>query len=282
MIYIKLWQRISEEELKIIWEKCTTYEQVLKEIGYKSWSSSANKEIKQKYSWYRYNNLENLVGKTFGELTVIEQAEGKHQQRYWICKCSCGQITKPIPTCHLKSGHTKSCGHLQFNNLLGQKFNKLTVINDVKNSYKSKYWLCKCDCGNIVTVRGDHLINNEIKSCGCERSFGEAIIEKCLKENNYSYEKEYSFNELKGNNYTLRFDFAIFKDSQIFCLIEYQGAQHYKSVDYFGGDAAFEKRKNYDELKRQYCRDNSIKLIEIPYWEYNKITPLFIKEKIEA
>jgi len=32
----------------------------------------------------------------------------------------------------------------------------------------------------------------------------------------------------------------------------------------------------YDELKRQYCKENLIKLIEIPYWDFNKISEEYL------
>lgn len=51
-------------------------------------------------------------------------------------------------------------------NLIGQKFNKLTVL---KLSPKKGYYICKCDCGNETEVRKDHLINGNIKACGCLR-----------------------------------------------------------------------------------------------------------------
>ena len=57
--------------------------------------------------------------------------------------------------------------------LTGKKFNRLTVIKRVENSKNgATRWLCKCDCGNETIVRRDHLLNNEIYSCGCyQREF---------------------------------------------------------------------------------------------------------------
>ncbi len=52
-------------------------------------------------------------------------------------------------------------------NLVGQKFNKLTVIERDYSQNKRPYWLCKCDCGNIVSVRGDLLRSGNTKACGC-------------------------------------------------------------------------------------------------------------------
>lgn len=52
-------------------------------------------------------------------------------------------------------------------NIKGNKYGKLTVISfvDVKN--KKAYWLCECDCGNIVEISGIALRNGNTKSCGC-------------------------------------------------------------------------------------------------------------------
>lgn len=52
--------------------------------------------------------------------------------------------------------------------LIGKRFNKLLVLSfDRKDKYNHLYWLCKCDCGNEIIVRGDHITRNEIQSCGC-------------------------------------------------------------------------------------------------------------------
>jgi len=45
--------------------------------------------------------------------------------------------------------------------------------------------------------------------------------------------------------------------------IEYQGAQHYKSIDFFGGEKSFEKIKKLDEKKRAKCANNNCTLIYV-------------------
>lgn len=47
--------------------------------------------------------------------------------------------------------------------------------------------------------------------------------------------------------------------------IEYQGVQHYKKVDLFGGEEEFQNRKINDEKKRIKCKENNVKLLEWPY-----------------
>lgn len=49
-----------------------------------------------------------LTGQTFGELTVLQRASSGSK---WMCLCSCGKETSVV-SAKLKSGHTKSCGHL--------------------------------------------------------------------------------------------------------------------------------------------------------------------------
>ena len=58
---------------------------------------------------------ENLVGKIFGKLTVLEQTEdficanGKHLAR-WLCQCECGSRPVSVVGRYLIRGHTQSCG----------------------------------------------------------------------------------------------------------------------------------------------------------------------------
>lgn len=51
--------------------------------------------------------------------------------------------------------------------LTGQVFGRLTVIGvDDKNTRKT-YYYCRCECGNVKSIRSDSLISGAIRSCGC-------------------------------------------------------------------------------------------------------------------
>ena len=55
--------------------------------------------------------------------------------------------------------------------LTEQKFNRLLVLNrDEQTEKKGTYWICQCDCGNVVSVRSPNLISGNTKSCGCLNS----------------------------------------------------------------------------------------------------------------
>ena len=52
--------------------------------------------------------------------------------------------------------------------LTGQRFKRLTVIERKENTKLGEsVWMCKCDCGNSVSVTAGHLISGHTKSCGC-------------------------------------------------------------------------------------------------------------------
>lgn len=230
-------------------------------------------------------NLIDLTGQQFGRLTVLEKDLSK-KETCWICRCECGQI-KSINGANLRKGATKSCGcfakesssQRQLKDLSGQIFGELKVIKKVENTERTS-WLCKCSCGNETVVLSSNLLNGRTRSCGCfKKSHGEKQIRNILDELNLEYKREYSFNDLFGDVDLLRFDFAIFKNNILLCLIEYQGQQHFKPSELFGGEEEFFKRQRYDNKKRQYCLKHNIKLIEIPYWDLKKISPQYLFEK---
>lgn len=160
------------------------------------------------------------------------------------------------------------------NDLTGKQFGKLTVIRYSGSARNRSVWECECECGNIVKVNQMELQRGDTLSCGCLRSsFGELQIESVLKENQIDYKKEFSFaNLVSENGVPLRFDFAVFKNNKLDCLIEYDGEQHYLSkADKMWSDTLL-KRRERDKIKNQYALNNGILLYRIPYWEKNNIT----------
>ena len=105
-------------------------------------------------------------------------------------------------------------------------------------------------------------------------SSGEVKIHNILTDYGIPFKEEYEFDDLvSSSGRSLRFDFAIFDDDgDLLCLIEFNGRQHYQSVKKFGGQTGVRRQKYNDNLKRQYCIKNHIKLISIPYYEEDKIS----------
>lgn len=225
------------------------------------------------------------VGDKYNKLTIIKESPRRASNggKYWICQCDCGNI-KEIRGDHLKSGHTKSCGcknQERINNILGQKFNNLTVVEmtDMRRSGGDVIWKCQCECGNFTYASASELRNNRIKSCGCLKSIGEQIINNILTQNNINFKKEYCFSDLKDIGY-LRFDFAILnKNNQIEYLIEYDGNIHYNRKGAWNGKLDYNALQKHDKMKNEYCYKNNIPLIRIPYTQLNDLTISDLKLK---
>ena len=286
----------------------------------------------------------NLIGQKFGKLTVLYRTENKGKQIAWACQCDCGNQISVIG-CHLKDGHTKSCGCYKKNdmkedltnrrfgkllvkkylysdnkghtfwecqcdcgkthisrkdaliegktiscgcykgeissknstiNLIGQKFGKLTVIERAgSNKYHAALWLCQCECGNTKIISGDCLRGGDSNSCGCLKSTGEFIIEQILKKNNIPFEREKSFENCYINRGKAKFDFYV--NNQY--LIEFDGIQHFKSNNSWNTEEKVEKTKQSDKIKNEWCKNNNIPLIRIPYWHKQIILDDLLLEK---
>lgn len=236
--------------------------------------------------------LKDLTGQRFGRLVVLQRDEtkpkGHGHKVYWICKCDCGNI-KSIMGEHLRDKTTQSCGCLQkertseasAQDISNQQFGFLVPLFVVgTNKNKKRVWHCKClRCGNEVDVVHSYLTTGETTSCGCiNNSYGEEKIKSILEEHKIKYIKEYIFKDCNSKQgCSLRFDFAIFKNEKLYCLIEFQGPQHDKPVEHFGGKEQFLILQENDAIKKEYCNNKQIPLIIIPYkdktilnWEYLK------------
>lgn len=56
---------------------------------------------------------------------------------------------------------------MKLNNLIGQRFGRLVVIERAENSKSGRVqWLCKCDCRNTCVVAANNL-GRTTSSCGC-------------------------------------------------------------------------------------------------------------------
>lgn len=214
--------------------------------------------------------VKDLKGQTFSNLYVIERAGSDNSKKaLWKCRCSCGKITI-VRGSDLLQNKVKSCGCIKTEtlktNLIGQRFGKLQVLSETSQRINGSIaWLCKCDCGKEILIPTNSLKTGNTQSCGCLVSKGENKIEEILNNNDIIFIKQYKFNNLLGKNKVpLRFDFALFKNNQLFALIEFQGIQHYNNV-YNLSEEDWAYSLSRDEQKRDYCKKNRIKLIEIKY-----------------
>ena len=167
--------------------------------------------------------------------------------------------------------------HKFYEDLTGKRIGKLTVLNKSKQSGRHLYWDCICDCGKRITVKGDHLRQQNQLSCGCLASKGEEKIASILKENDIPFITQYKFKELisEYNNIPYRFDFAIFSEqNDLIYLIEFDGEYHYQYQENSKWNtlADFNRRQLLDQKKNEFCLLNNIPLIRIPYYIRDQLT----------
>ena len=170
--------------------------------------------------------MQDLTGRTINELTVIGYSYKKGNKHYWNCVCSCGNA-KVCETHNLLNGNTKTCGSRihKIENLKGNKYGRLTVLNYSHIKNHKSYWRCKCECGNETIVRSDCLKDGSTKSCGCFNIDGHKVenplsqdklyhvyhgmIQRC-NNSNTKYYKHYGGRGIKVCNEWLK-DFNVFK-----------------------------------------------------------------------
>ena len=109
---------------------------------------------------------------------------------------------------------------------------------------------------------------------GLNLSEGELKIREWLIENNIEYETEKTFNGLIYKQ-PLRLDFYLPK---LNVAIEFDGVYHFQAFDWVGGETTLEMNKIRDSIKDRFCKDNNIKLIRIPYWEYKNIANILSQD----
>ena len=174
--------------------------------------------------------------------------------------------------CHeCKSEKLSLSKALSFDEFLN-KFNKLNshmnVIGDYNGMHDKIYLQCK-NCGEKFYINAHNSINRKINCKFCTLkdglSNGEIEIIKFLNYNNIKYFYGYEFDDLYGiNGGHLSYDFYL---PNYNLLIEFQGEQHEKPIEYFGGKIKFKCQQEHDRRKRNYALDNNIELLEIWYWD---------------
>lgn len=215
------------------------------------------------------------IGNIYGIWKILEKTD-KRVNNYYLYKCECQKchnISYKTIT-EIKKSKGDFCSNCRIIDLTGKTFNKLTVLELDKEhtTHRKTFWKCQCECGNIISVNGSNLQSGNTKSCGCllksYQSFGEQTIEKLLQQYHIVYEKQKIFNDCKflKSNKNARFDFYI---PSLNYLIEYDGEQHFIDSGYFKD--SLEEIQNRDRYKNQWCKNNNIPLIRIPYWHLNKI-----------
>lgn len=224
--------------------------------------------------------------------------EDKSRHAHWLCQCKlCGNYFETSSNT-LKNNHIgPSCGCKQKqiaakhitkvdlqrrdkpkDDLTGQKFGLLTILSfSHMDKNRHSVWNCKCECGTEKQIIRNELISGDTKSCGClHQSFGSYKIEQILNQYNIPFEKEKTFETCRFPDTKEKGRFDFFINGK---LVEFDGKQHYEFVGGYFTQQSFKALQQRDKYKNQWCKDNNIELIRIPYTDENLISLEYLKEK---
>ena len=136
---------------------------------------------------------------------------------------------------------------------------------------------CKRHEGYFWQSAASHKIGKGCPICnrpGKGRSKGERKTALILRKLNILFTEQKTYDNCKLEN-LLYFDFYLPKHN---ALVEFDGRQHFMPVEKFGGEKVFVQIQMRDKIKNKYAKDNNIKLIRIPYYEFKNIEAILIRE----
>ncbi len=216
--------------------------------------------------------------KILGNKKFINQSNQIHGNQYGYEKCIYGSnnyekvkiICKihgeflQTPWAHMRGQGCSDCAGNK-KKTTKQFIEQSKVIHGDLYSYvNSKYISKNIDIEIICKTHGPfyqkpriHLSGHGCKTCRSSK------MEKTLKEKldrlEIQYEYDKRFAECRNIN-PLSFDFYL-PDHNM--CIECDGIQHFKSVEYFGGEERLKYQISNDKIKTDFCKKNNIKLIRL-------------------
>jgi Zn finger protein HypA/HybF involved in hydrogenase expression len=155
-----------------------------------------------------------------------------------------------------------------------QKWIITDLIDKLNNIHDNKYDYSDINFISVtekINIRCPHhgifpqLVSKHLSGQGCPNckyvSKGEKYIIKYLDKNDIKYYHQYGFDTCKYIN-KLTFDFYL-PDYNL--CIEFDGRQHFEPVEHFGGQKEFESCVKRDNSKNNWCEENNLRLVRIPY-----------------
>ena len=220
----------------------------------KSFEVHGNKYDYSKVDYVRDTDKVTIICKEHGE---FEQKPNKHKSGHGCPVCNSGVKTTE-----------------QFiDKVFGVHGNKYDYSEVVYISAKSKVDIICKEHGKFRQTPDIHYKGNGCPHCSSSR--GENKILLFLNNNNIKYDFQKTFDGMVYIS-KLRCDFYL-PDHNL--VIEYNGRQHYKPVNYFGGEEGFLLTQERDKIKADYLKENNIDLLIIPYTEKNNIEKI-LEEKL--
>ena len=234
-----------------------------------------NTYVFSKSNPYTIENIKTYLRNYAKDYTLLSTNYANSQTKLkW--KCGKGHVFEMVwgdfksgKRCSKCSGKYRRTNDEFINEVYELVGNEYAFLGEFK-SVDSKIKVVHRKCNHAYEVTPYKFINAGQRCPRCNESRGERSISDFLLLNDIDFEREYSFDDCKLE-LPLRFDFAIFDSNNLKMLIEFDGRQHFEAEDFYGGEEELKIVKKRDRIKNDYTKNKNIKLLRIPYTEYDNI-----------
>lgn len=210
---------------------------------------------KYDYSKTDYKGAKNKVCIICNEVDEFGKVHGEFQQtpdNHVNSRQGCPKCARNVP---LTTQEFIAKAKLVHGNLYD--YSKVNYVN-----YFTNVTIICQEHGEFEQLPSNHLRNEGCPKCS--QSKGEKLIAAILQSMNIEFIEQYQISIDTNINVSGKAFIDFYVPSKN-TFIEFNGAQHYIPVDYFGGNVQFNKQIQRDNYIKKYCAINNIKLIEIKY-----------------
>lgn len=199
-----------------------------------------------------------------------------HKKHEWEAKVSDRSYGNGCPTCsgrRVSADNNLAAVHSDIAGQWHPTKNAISPTDVVAHSHTEVWW--KCVCGHEWKAQ----VKTRCEGHGCpvcnKASRGERAIADTLAKLDIAYQREVRFDSCR-DKYPLPFDFVV-KSGELTAMIEFHGIQHFEPVS-FASDKTpamavtmYEGVQRRDNIKRKWCEDQKVRLLEIPYTQLENV-----------
>lgn len=213
---------------------------------------------------------------------------GKYEDSHKKIKvvCNNGHESYVFPHNLIRGHRCKQCysnewgikcrlSHKEYVERINKLYPNITVLSEYTTSDSPIRYRCST-CGIEATLQHSYSLLNY--GCNCNRPNGEKVISTYLSSLGVDFIPQIKFEGLIGKSKKLSYDFGL---PQYKLLIEYQGEQHERPVEIFGGEESFKIQQEHDKRKKEWAENNGYDILYIWYYDYDKIEDI-LKECLKS